>query len=94
MDSNSKVIEQKNTTILKLTLILDKLFLVLEDFRQNLNDFQKSCTERILCYFLGKLDSRIVKVTNLRPSRHLYYYNSGIVNNPRIVFLNHFMIKD
>ena len=41
MDSN--VIEQKNTTILKLTLILDKLFLVLEDFRQNLNDFQKSC---------------------------------------------------
>ena len=37
------LIEQKNNTIFKLIQILDKLFLVLEDFRRNLNDFQKSC---------------------------------------------------
>ena len=40
---DSDIIEQKNNTILKLTLVLDKLFTVLDDFRQNLNAFQKSC---------------------------------------------------
>ena len=51
-------------------------------------------TERILGYFLEKLDSRIVKVAYLWPGRYLYYYNSGIVNNPRVVFLNHFRNED